>query len=65
MKTLQSMLIQTEDDKIYILPTWPKEWDVKFRLNAPNKTTIEGNYSKGKFEIINISPEKEKVILLL
>ncbi|MFZ1290357.1 MAG: DUF5703 domain-containing protein [Melioribacteraceae bacterium] len=60
MKTLQSMILQANDDKIYLLPTWPKEWNVKFKLNAPNQTVIEGNYTNSKLEIIKIIPDYRK-----
>ena len=43
MKTLQAMLMQTEGRKILLLPAWPKEWDVDFRLHAPYGTVVEGS----------------------
>ena len=35
MQMLQAMLLQYEDEKILLFPTWPKEWDVEFKLHAP------------------------------
>ena len=45
---MQEMLLQTVDDKILILPAWPKEWDVHFKLHAPQQTTVEVVYKNGK-----------------
>ena len=39
---LQEMLMQTVDNKIYLFPAWPKEWDVSFKLHTPFNTTVEG-----------------------
>src|SRR5690606_23580707 len=41
---LQEMLMQTVDDKIYVLPAWPTDWDVDFKLHAPDNTTVECVY---------------------
>jgi alpha-L-fucosidase 2 len=38
---LQKMLLQEGDGKIYLLPAWPKEWDVNFKLHASGNTTVE------------------------
>lgn len=48
MIALQRMLVQYENDEVYLLPAWPKEWDVHFKVNVPDKTTIEGIYENGK-----------------
>ena len=48
MRTLQNMLVQTEGDKTLLFPAWPKEWDVRFKLNIPGNKTIEGSYDKEK-----------------
>ncbi|MFC1739389.1 DUF5703 domain-containing protein [Planctomycetota bacterium] len=57
MSMLQAMLLQYEDEKIVLFPTWPKEWDVDFKLHAPYNTTIEGIYSNGKLEHLKVTPE--------
>ena len=57
MSMLQAMLLQYEDEKIVLFPTWPKEWDVDFKLHAPYKTTIEGTYRNGKLERLKVTPE--------
>lgn len=34
------MLLQTDGKEIRILPTWPKEWQVDFKLHAPYNTVV-------------------------
>lgn len=48
MRILQNMLVQTEGNKTLLFPAWPKEWDVRFKLNIPGNKTIEGSYDKKK-----------------
>jgi hypothetical protein len=57
---LQEMLMQTVDDKIYLFPAWPKEWDVTFKLHAPYNTTVEGTLHKGKIEVLKVTPESRR-----
>ncbi|MBM4089849.1 MAG: LamG domain-containing protein, partial [Planctomycetes bacterium] len=42
MKALQAMVMQTDGDKVFLLPAWPGDWDVSFKLHAPRKTVVEG-----------------------
>ena len=37
MLTLQHMVLETAGDKIFVLPAWPKDWDVSFKLHAPRQ----------------------------
>ena len=53
---MQEMLLQCVDDKLYILPAWPKDWDVVFKLHASNQTTAEVTYRSGKVEKMEITP---------
>ena len=57
---LQEMLMQTIGDKIVLLPAWPKEWDVDFKLHAPQNTIVECSLKKGKVQYINVTPESRK-----
>jgi len=57
LMALQTMLMQTEDEKILLFPAWPKDWDVAFKLHAPYKTTVEGVYRNGKLERLQVIPE--------
>jgi len=48
---LQYMLMQIADDSaqtIVLLPSWPCNWNVNFKLNGPLKTVIEGSVQSGK-----------------
>lgn len=60
MKTLQSMALQTDGDKIFVLPAWPKGWDVSFKLHAPKKTVVEVIYREGRIEALQITPESRR-----
>lgn len=66
MIALQEMLLQTDGEKIYLLPAWPKEWDVHFKLHAPHNTTIECKLEKGKIQLLQVFPrDREKNIITL
>jgi hypothetical protein len=54
------MLMQTAGDSIYILPAWPDDWDVQFKLHAPLNTTVEGEWKGGKMVRLKVSPESRK-----
>lgn len=48
---LTYMLIQTLDDEaqsVLLLPAWPCEWDVDFRVHAPRQTVIAGTLKGGQ-----------------
>lgn len=65
MIAVQEMLMQTIDSSIFILPAWPKEWDVHFKLHAPYNTTVEVNYKNGNLETLTVTPQsREKDIIL-
>ncbi|MCP5537859.1 MAG: hypothetical protein H7A51_16700 [Akkermansiaceae bacterium] len=59
-RTFQTMLMQSEGDQIYLLPAWPKDWDVNFKLHAPHNTTVEGVYKNGKLEKLTVTPESRR-----
>lgn len=56
MSALQRMLVQYEGDKIYVLPAWPKDWNVSFKLHAPKNTTVQGVYRGGKLKSLTVTP---------
>ncbi len=62
---LQEMLLQTVDEKIYVLPAWPKEWDVHFKLHAPYNTTAEVVQKNGKVEVVKVVPEARRKDVVL
>jgi len=57
LTTLQCMLLQSDGQKIYVLPAWPKSWNVSFKLHAPYNTTVEGVFKAGKLEKLTVTPE--------
>ena len=60
MTALQRMLLQCEGSKILLLPAWPKDWDVDFKLHAPYRTTVEGTVRGGKLDNLKVTPEPRK-----
>lgn len=65
MKALQAMLLQTDGRKIYLLPAWPKDWDVGFRLHAPFKTTVEGTLRDGRIVELTVTPPQRQADLVV
>jgi len=62
---MQEMAMQThalpgERGKIRLLPAWPKEWDVDFKMHAPYKTTVECKARSGKITSLKVTPKKRK-----
>ncbi len=60
MKTFQAMLLQTDGPQIFLLPAWPKDWDVEFKLHAPQQTVVEGVYRDGKLELLRVTPASRR-----
>ena len=65
LMALQTMLFQADGGKMRLFPAWPKDWDVDFKLHAPQNTTLEGTYRAGKLEGLRVTPEaREKDVLV-
>ena len=60
MIALQEMLVQTVGDQIYLLPAWPRDRDVHFKLHLPKQTTVELNYENGRVKQLTVIPESRK-----
>ncbi len=60
MIALQKMLMQCVDEKIYLFPAWPAEWDVDFKLYAYGNTVVECSYKAGEIKYIKTNPESRK-----
>jgi len=56
LKAVQAMLLQTEGKKIFLLPAWPREWDVDFKLHAPYRTVVQGRFENGRFTQLSVLP---------
>jgi hypothetical protein len=56
------MLMQTDpySNRAYLLPAWPRDWNVKFKLHAPQLTTIEGEYRDGAMKSLKVVPESRR-----
>jgi hypothetical protein len=65
LKTVQSMLLQTEGRLIHLLPAWPQDWNCEFRLRAPGNTTVSGAVEKGKLVRLEVHPETRRQDLRL
>jgi hypothetical protein len=55
--TVQLMLMQYYGKRILLLPAWPKEWNVDFKLHAPLRTTVEGRVENGKLVELKVTPK--------
>jgi hypothetical protein len=71
VNTLQAMLLQSDGDpsspegsaaagKIHLLPAWPEDWDVSFKLTAARNTTVEGVYQNGRVTSLKVTPESRR-----
>jgi len=60
LKALQAMLMQTDGRKIFLLPAWPKDWDVNFKLHAPYRTVVSGQVRQGKVVALSVEPPNRK-----
>ena len=56
MKALQAMLLQTDGQQIFLMPAWPADWDVEFKLHAPGRTVLEGSIREGRMRGLRVSP---------
>jgi hypothetical protein len=65
MHTLQLMLLQCDGRAIRVLPAWPAEWDVHFRLRAPGNTIVEVDYRGGEIERLAVSPSARRADVIL
>lgn len=57
---LQEMIMQCDGNNIYIGAGLPDDWNVKFKLCAPQNTIVEGHISKGKVINLIVTPEYRK-----
>ena len=65
MIALQRMLLQADDGKIYLLPAWPRDWDVDFKLHAPWGVTVRGVWRKGQMKELDVTPKSARKLLVL
>jgi alpha-L-fucosidase 2 len=53
---LQSMLLQSDGRRIFLLPAWPEDWDVSFKLHAAFNTTVQCVYRGGRIRSLSVTP---------
>lgn len=58
--TLQAMLLQSDGKRIFLLPAWPEDWDVSFKLTATFNTTVECVYRNGSVQSLNVTPASRR-----
>jgi len=62
---LQRMLVQEADGKILLLPAWPADWDVDFKLHLERNTIISGKVISGKLTDWSVKPvDRERDVVL-
>lgn len=55
MMALQAMLLQSDGEKLHLLPSFPKEWNVSFRLFTDKNKIVTAQYDKGKKKLLLVS----------
>jgi hypothetical protein len=60
LNALQTMLVQFDGRRILVLPAWPQDWDVDFKLHAPFQTTVSGSYQQGKLVSLQVEPAERR-----
>lgn len=65
LKGVQSMLLQADAKKIFLLPAWPAGWDCEFKLHAPYQTVVAGKVREGKLIDLEVSPPDRKQDVVL
>jgi hypothetical protein len=65
LMTAQCMLLQPVGDQLLVLPAWPADWDVSFRLCAPGRTVVEVDYRGGKVVRLDVTPAERAADVVL
>lgn len=62
---MQYMLMQCDGRAIRLLPAWPIDWDVDFKLHAPFETTIECSVRGGRIETLHVEPASREADVIV
>ncbi len=65
IRTLQTMLMQTDGRAIHLLPAWPSDWDAEFRLHAPHRTVLTGRVERGRLVRLEVNPPERRADVIL
>lgn len=57
-QALQAMLLQGDEKRLALLPAWPEDWDVEFKLHAPGNTVVECAFRQGRLERLQVTPDE-------
>ncbi len=57
---LQRMLVQEAGSKVLLLPAWPADWDVDFRLHLAGPAVISATVKDGRLVAWDIQPPERK-----
>lgn len=49
LMTLQDMILQSYDNLVYVLPAFPRDWDVSFKLYTFENNPVSGTFREGKW----------------
>lgn len=60
MLAVQAMLVQEVNGDIQVLPAWPKDWNVEFKLHAPQRTVVEGHFQDGQWKHLDMTKNTGK-----
>ncbi|WPJ95417.1 DUF5703 domain-containing protein [Coraliomargarita algicola] len=58
--TLQYMLWNWKGNSIYLCPAWPKDWNCKFKFQAPGNTVVQGHITNGEVILEHVVPESRR-----
>jgi hypothetical protein len=59
------MILNADGEKIYVLPAWPKDWNLHFKFHAPRRTTVEGRVRDGKLVGLVVTPKSRQKDVVL
>lgn len=65
LNQLQTMVMQVEGKTIYLLPAFPRNWNVSFRLWADRETVVEGTWRGGAWADLRVTPEHRRNDIIL
>ncbi len=65
MMGVQEMLLQNFEGKIYLLPAWPQNIDVAFKLWADHRTQVEVCYANGELSYTVTPTDRVKDVVVM
>lgn len=60
---LQEMILQSRNNEIRVLPAWPDDWSVDFKLHAPYEV-VEGEFKDGKMVSLHTTQNSPKTKII-